>query len=916
MLNTKESIMNNWVGAKWWKTDFHLHTPASLDFGKGPNQVELKRTSPKEYLLKLMDAKLDCVVITDHNSGSWVDKLKASYNELKVENPDGFREIYIFPGVEITVSGGVHILAVLDLDKTTSDIDSLLGELTYRGTKGNSDSCTEKSLIEAIRIISSFGAIPIPAHVDDIKGVFKEISGTTLEQLLNLEEIYSMEISDLEYQLPELYNSTKASWVKVYGTDSHHFEGIDTQAYPGKKYTWVKMDMPTLDGLKLSLLDGDISIKPTKDDTYNPNELPSMFIKSLKINKAKYIGRVNQFAYNSNPWLNTIIGGRGTGKSTIIEFIRTVTNRRNELPSTLLGDFEKYISINWSREDDGLLTEHTEFILEYFKNNTLYSINFKDATYEIKEYRDGELIESVGDVNQRFPVRIYSQKQIFEMAKDPRALLKILDESEVINYHEWEREYNLLISSYMTNRAKWREQKGSLIDESRVQGELEDINKKIEIIEKLGHTEVLNNYQASLSKEKIIEDDVKSVDSSIQLLSKVLEDMSHKFSTTTDSLLDEEIEKRFDEINVGYSSRLEEVKSNILTSFSEYKVIVDEWKKYREESELMTMINANKALYHELNVTLKEAGITNITDLTEVFKLKQEKIERLESISIIKNEMDELNKQSEEIIQLIIVKRSELTLKRQELLEGVLRDNEYVKIAVIPFGSTRDIVKELRLILNKENGYEKDFAEPGLDDGILTQFVEGLNNATVAESMKDKLCRIYLGEEIDVKDARFRSHVKGIEPENIDRLKCWMPKDSLKIEYSLRVGEAFRPLNQGSPGQKTAALLAFILSYGNEPLILDQPEDDLDNHLIYNLVVSQLRSVKQSRQVIIVTHNANIVVNGDSENVACLDIVNGQSSIVAQGSLQDSRIREQVCLIMEGGEIAFDKRYERIRLRK
>lgn len=98
----------------------------------------------------------------------------------------------------------------------------------------------------------------------------------------------------------------------------------------------------------------------------------------------------------------------------------------------------------------------------------------------------------------------------------------------------------------------------------------------------------------------------------------------------------------------------------------------------------------------------------------------------------------------------------------------------------------------------------------------------------------------------------------------------------------------------------------------DEPLILDQPEDDLDNQLIYDLIVSQLRAAKQYRQVILVIHNANIVVNGDSENVISLDVINRQTQIKSQGSLQESFVREDICNIMEGGKEAFEQRYKRI----
>lgn len=123
----------NWPGSKWWKFDFHSHTPASHDYGKGPNQEKIKNISPKEWLLNYMRNEVDCIAITDHNSGEWIDRLKKAYKELSSEKNPYFRELYIFPGVEISVSGNIHILAIFDTSKKTSDIDRLLGAVHYRG---------------------------------------------------------------------------------------------------------------------------------------------------------------------------------------------------------------------------------------------------------------------------------------------------------------------------------------------------------------------------------------------------------------------------------------------------------------------------------------------------------------------------------------------------------------------------------------------------------------------------------------------------------------------------------------------------------------------------------------------------------------------------------------------------------------
>ena len=127
-------------------------------------------------------------------------------------------------------------------------------------------------------------------------------------------------------------------------------------------------------------------------------------------------------------------------------------------------------------------------------------------------------------------------------------------------------------------------------------------------------------------------------------------------------------------------------------------------------------------------------------------------------------------------------------------------------------------------------------------------------------------------------------------------------------------GENCQRIEQGSPGQKTAALLAFILSYGDEPLLLDQPEDDLDNELIYNLIVEQLRKSKSRRQVIVATHDANIVVNGDAEMVLPLEMVDRETLVRHMSSIQNKQVRKAICDILEGGQQAFEQRYKRIHL--
>ena len=140
----------------------------------------------------------------------------------------------------------------------------------------------------------------------------------------------------------------------------------------------------------------------------------------------------------------------------------------------------------------------------------------------------------------------------------------------------------------------------------------------------------------------------------------------------------------------------------------------------------------------------------------------------------------------------------------------------------------------------------------------------------------------------------------------------WFPEDGLHVEYSrLGDGRNFQPITQASAGQRSAAMLTFLLADGEEPLVLDQPEADLDNHLIYDLIVRQVREQKLKRQIIVVTHNPNLVVNGDPEMVHVLDF-HGQCYVKQKGPLHQDAMREEICRVMEGGREAFERRYRRL----
>jgi hypothetical protein len=243
-----------------------------------------------------------------------------------------------------------------------------------------------------------------------------------------------------------------------------------------------------------------------------------------------------------------------------------------------------------------------------------------------------------------------------------------------------------------------------------------------------------------------------------------------------------------------------------------------------------------------------------------------------------------------------------------------LAGNEFVRMTLEPFGrDARNIERSLRELLDiQDDRFESDILLEGGDgtpEGLVADIAGGSDRAAAVADAKRRIV------ELEGFGGRFQNALarKLEQPEFADHVRCWFPEDDLSIEYSRRGdGLDWVPISQASQGQRSAALLAFLLAFGDEPLILDQPEDDLDNHLIYELIVRQIRENKLRRQLIIVTHNPNVVVNGDAEMVHVLDFRAGQCRVVQSGALQDKSVREEVCRVMEGGREAFSRRWARL----
>jgi ATPase subunit of ABC transporter with duplicated ATPase domains len=227
------------------------------------------------------------------------------------------------------------------------------------------------------------------------------------------------------------------------------------------------------------------------------------------------------------------------------------------------------------------------------------------------------------------------------------------------------------------------------------------------------------------------------------------------------------------------------------------------------------------------------------------------------------------------------------------------------------------------LRIDGETFVKEIFGETDTDPPKPCGMVWDLVNPNSASSVSERLQEIKQSlEEMNEQvlntklNGKFVKKLKEMKPELasvvFDELAAWFPEDAVDLQYKRDESSSFQSLQQASAGQKTAAILSFLLAHGSEPLLMDQPEDDLDNALVSQLVVAQLRNNKNRRQLIVITHNANIVVNGDAELVMPMEFLGGQIVNNIAGGLQERSVRKKVCEIMEGGEKAFEQRYKRI----
>ena len=903
-------------GSRWWKIDFHVHTPASSDYGR-ENASLKETTTPDDILEAAMRKGLDGVVVADHNSGEWIDRLKAANEEFhnRAEKPAWFRRLTIFPGVEITVSGGaarVHVLAVFDSCVNGSTITSLLGACGIHGGFGDAEHTSTKCGIEeTIRHIREAGGIPIPAHIDAEKGyLFQAKSvpegGRVFSDKGRIWVVEAVDGEAFKKSCPSEVGRFLKGLAFVRGSDAHKIDEI------GRRSSWVKISEPTKDALSLSFQSPAWSVKNQEED---PNESPDLFLRELTISGMRHCGRPQPCVISFSPHQTSLIGGRGSGKSTVVEGLRMALGWETGIPEERVQENVKKFG-----EANVLPGACLELLLrrngEDFR--AIWNQDGQEARRRLQR-KDGERWEDeTGNAKKRFIVSIFSQKQIEELVEKPHGLLGIIDAR--LDKGRWEEKWRLTESEYLQVREQNRNLARQIGNEGDLRAQLADLESNLRQFEERGDGEVLKRYQKRQIQRSAVEEEgvLTGLEEKTRQLAEevgVADFPAHLFDK------DDPTTVEMVSLHSQLSLELAVIREQLVAVADRMATVRREWGKkllgsawWTDVEEVNCRYQALAEEYHaknsRLDMTVYQGWIAKRNELSKT-------IGRIETL---KKELAESLRRENELYRDFIRQREELCKERNNFIKKALQANRYVKMEVVPFGDTENVEMHYRELLGLEaDRYRDAILSEDKQWGLLAEIArwdptsgDGQGPIALVEQAKHATMMLAQGEE-QIGYAWLARRLETVSPQMLDRFLMWFPEDSLRVQYEQpnKPGK-FAALEEGSPGQKAAAVLAFLLSQGNEPLIIDQPEDDLDNALIYDLVVRQLHENKSRRQVIVATHNPNIVVNGDSELVHVMQFAGGQVRIACSGGLDNGEIRSSICDIMEGGREAFERRYKRM----
>lgn len=873
-----EEIKNIHNGNHFKKVDLHVHSPASKDTKWG-------EINEYEFLNYFIEARYDLIAITDHNNGDWIDIIKKASKELRRRNK---WNISILPGLEITTSG-IHLTVIFPENTTTDKINHFLSKIEIGPEqRGKLGFPSKKNPIQICEIAhdKEFNGIVVGAHCSNSNnGVVGKLGGEDRQQALDNLDMLELKPSSFEELEKKIKYVREDLGYKdmpfIISSDCHGLEEIHSNT------CWLKMDKCNYQGLKQILFEPDLrcSYKEPKKITYP-------YLLGISINGSLY--KNQKIAFNPN--LNVLIGGRGSGKSALIDILRFCFG----LSPIIKEDNHIFIDriTNFLNIGDNVRVfcycNNSEYIIErimdYKEIGSDREITSLPNVYEVRK-PPLKLDISPSDLLQ---LEIFSQGEVFGLTKKVEDQRKLID--EYIDINGTINEESILLAKLKDNsdeiiqigkdldiNEEIAENKESTIDRIR---ELENYtdNDIFKLHEKW--EEEKRFFDSSMNKEIDINERLNNLNFDIPIKSEAP-------SKTMNYKLIKEYEKNYGLIEETSKKRLIELNSDINSSLKKLTAIREKWKFVYQDEDV------------KFKEKLKEMGFTDsvkifneLQDKKSYLKYIEEEIEPI--IKKLENNLINYQNERKNLLEELKRVRKEISNKRLAFANMTNSKLSDVKITIKIAEDPSEFLNKLNTLYSKSGIKNKEkiwftLLKNGIDplslvDIILSEDFEKLNSFEISEDAAFKIIRYLPIEKI------FELQVVKMED---------IPIISLKKE-----GEYdFTPLNHLSFGEKCSAILSIILIEKESPLVIDQPEDELDHSFIKDNIVDSILKIKNNRQLLISTHNPNIPVLGDGELIIKLKKVPGINNCVVEnaGGLEDPEIINHLKRL-EGGTDALLKR--------
>ena len=923
-------------GAHYYHCDLQVHSPRDRQWTGSDHVAEAERMA---YATKLVGAcrekGLNAIAITDHHDMAFipfVTRAALAETDAKGAPLPTDQRLVVFPGIELTLAVPCQAILILDADFEENRFAAVLTALAINPAPDMDAKTAETERLENIQSLKALKE-KLDEHVwlRDRYIVFPNVTGEGKFSLLRngmMAKYKEMpfvggyvdgSLSSLKGGPLNILSGKDKAWgnkrIACIQTSDNRRED---HANLGKHTSWVKWAKPTAEALRQACLAQESRI------AHDQPRLPPIVISSISVSNSQFLGPIDLVF---NPQYNALIGGRGTGKSTILEYLRWALC--DQPPATDAPEAPNYQSRRGRLIDNTLKPLAATVEVTFTLNNVVHIVrrDSKDGSLLIKIGTDEMRPCNEAEVRGLLPVQAYSQKQLSDVSVRTDELVRFITAPIRLELTQLDRlisEKAERIRQTYANRRRQQVLTGEIerrtLEARSLQEQADAIRTSLSGLSD-GDRTILDQGKSYTTAEDAVDGWLND----LRFIGNSLSEVSAKITTSLEQTIPPPDAPEADILKAAhseYSTLMAQAQQAVDTLLTQFRK-PEEPNPGTPWADWQQRLQAFREAY--------EAAIKRSSAHSE----RVEQLQSIESrLSVFQKETTRLNEELKSLKTASDVYAAErlgwheLKAERDALFEVQCQEltnnaDGAIRAHVKCYADVTNFIERLRLSLAGSN--------------VRRERLDALGVAiTTVDNPQERWSRILDELETlaafdpDQESSERRPEAPilgaaGLNISDLDRIARklstddWLALSLIDItsepifEYRAREGD-YIPFRNASAGQQATALLKTMLNQLGPPLLIDQPEEDLDNPVMQE-IVEQLWNAKQKRQIIFVSHNANLVVNGDAELVVWCDYrkAGDQSGgkIGGKGAIDVPEVCEAIKRIMEGGEAAFNLRREK-----